>query len=156
MAPQFNTYAQAHQSSNVQYATVLLSVGAAGSGYDCPGWASLGGIADTSYGIVFDDSSSLALQDMFGSTRPQMILIDPSGEFIDISPDTACGQCGSWSDSVYDTLLAPYFNGTVQNVTPAAGNNFLSTPASSSLASKHVFTSMVLLLTIVSCLYVQI
>lgn len=128
------------------------------SGGNCQAWAQQGGLTDTSYGIVIDDSSTGKFLDWFGATRPQMLVISPSGEFLDISPNTDCGQCGSWTDGTtdakYDALLEPYNNGTVEEKDQPG----LIPPPTSHTPPlfKHMLTSTVLLLSIVACLYVQV
>ena len=52
MAPYFNNYANSHQSPGVLYATVLMT---GPSPYTCKSWAQMGGLDDTSFGIVIDD-----------------------------------------------------------------------------------------------------
>jgi len=153
MAPYFNNYANSHQSPGVLYATVLMT---GPSPYTCKSWAQMGGLDDTSFGIVIDDSATGKFQEWFGATRPQLIVIAPSGEFLDLAPNQVQGSYGTWTDGVtdekYNTLLEPYFNGTVLELTPVGGDGTSTAPP----VFKHMLTSTVLLLSIVACLYVQV
>ena len=88
VAPYFHEFAAAHPSQQVLYATVLLD----GNTLDkCRTWHSRGGFGDT-WGVTLNDSAARHFQTLFGWTRPQFFVLAPSGEFLDISPNTECGQ----------------------------------------------------------------
>ena len=86
VAPYFHEFAAANPSVGVLYAGVLLSRGSS-----CSPWHALGGFSDQ-WGVTLDDTAQRHFQTLFGSTRPQFFAISPSGEFLDISPDSECGQ----------------------------------------------------------------
>jgi len=104
VAPYFHEFAAAHPSQQVLYASVLLD-GSTQS--KCDTWHSRGGFGDE-WGVTLNDSAAKHFETLFGDTRPQFFVLAPSGEFLDISPNTECGQCGAFDSAKSATLLAPY------------------------------------------------
>mmetsp|Transcript_26401 Transcript_26401/g.57340 ORF Transcript_26401/g.57340 Transcript_26401/m.57340 type:complete len:149 (-) Transcript_26401:374-820(-) len=123
---------------------------------------------ENTYTLTLNDRNAPGKLDVwFGVVRPQFMLIDPSGQFVDMSPnpDGGCtGSCGTWNSERYASLLAPHLNGVTATPPPPPPSPTSSTAApgrddTSTAADKNVFKALVsgvVFLFVTLALYVQL
>jgi len=123
----------------VQYLSIMIA--GSRSGQSCEDWSKIGQAAgdENKYTITLNDIGG-TFEDWFGRTRPQYMIIDPSGEFKNIDPDPdgcpddeRCGRFDASTKAEYDTLLAPYLSSSVPSPTgsPTSASPTTASPTAS-------------------------